>query len=308
MALSDPMPRTFLATLAALLALAAPASAAVEDDFTIRGAGFGHGVGMSQYGAMGYASHGWNAAQILGALLHRDHAGHDRPGGQGPHPADRGDLVGADLRRAPGGLAQARSGGDLHASSAAGSRRSTCPRSGRAAGDVHGAAAGGGAQRDHHARRQGRLPRRAGVQADGVQGPVGDQRRRARRLPAGRRPRRVARVVAGRGAARAGDRGAHLRDHDGQERRLRPLRGHALAGLRRRRGRAGVDQRGGGRHARAGRHLPGQAGRHVLLLDQRAARPSRSRTRRWGRSRGRGWCRSTTSSTRSRRGIAGRRS
>ena len=33
--------------------------------FTIRGAGFGHGVGMSQYGAMGYAEHGSNAAQIL---------------------------------------------------------------------------------------------------------------------------------------------------------------------------------------------------------------------------------------------------
>src|SRR6478609_4388798 len=64
MALSDPMPRTFFATLAALLALAAPASAASKT-FTIRGAGFGHGVGMSQYGAFGYAQHGWNAAQIL---------------------------------------------------------------------------------------------------------------------------------------------------------------------------------------------------------------------------------------------------
>src|SRR5215218_377853 len=61
----DPMTRTLLATLAALLALAAPAAAA-KTTFTIKGAGFGHGVGMSQYGAMGYASHGWNAAQILG--------------------------------------------------------------------------------------------------------------------------------------------------------------------------------------------------------------------------------------------------
>src|SRR3712207_8196416 len=26
---------------------------------------FGHGVGMSQYGALGYAQNGWNAAQIL---------------------------------------------------------------------------------------------------------------------------------------------------------------------------------------------------------------------------------------------------
>src|SRR5215213_9025014 len=65
MDLPDPMTRTLLATLAAVLALAAPASAA-KTTFTIKGAGFGHGVGMSQYGAMGYASHGWTAAQILG--------------------------------------------------------------------------------------------------------------------------------------------------------------------------------------------------------------------------------------------------
>src|SRR3954471_14528570 len=56
------MTRFFSAILAALL-FAAPASA--KSTFTIRGAGFGHGVGMSQYGAMGYASHGWSAAQIL---------------------------------------------------------------------------------------------------------------------------------------------------------------------------------------------------------------------------------------------------
>src|SRR3954469_3497066 len=56
------MTRFFFAILAALL-FAAPASA--KSTFTIRGAGFGHGVGMSQYGAMGYATHGWTAAAIL---------------------------------------------------------------------------------------------------------------------------------------------------------------------------------------------------------------------------------------------------
>src|SRR4051794_5531238 len=65
MALPDPMTRTFLALLAALLVLAAPAAAKPKTTFTIRGAGFGHGVGMSQYGALGYAQHGWTAAQIL---------------------------------------------------------------------------------------------------------------------------------------------------------------------------------------------------------------------------------------------------
>lgn len=56
--------RTLLLVLAVLLCAAAPAEAAKR--FTIRGAGFGHGVGMSQYGAMGYAQHGWDYKQILG--------------------------------------------------------------------------------------------------------------------------------------------------------------------------------------------------------------------------------------------------
>ena len=53
-----------LASLAVAAWLAGPAEAAKR--FTIRGAGFGHGVGMSQYGAMGYASHGWEYRRILG--------------------------------------------------------------------------------------------------------------------------------------------------------------------------------------------------------------------------------------------------
>src|SRR6478735_9166123 len=64
---ADPMTRTLSLIAAALfLALTAPtALAKPKTTFTIRGAGFGHGVGMSQYGAMGYAEHGSNAAQIL---------------------------------------------------------------------------------------------------------------------------------------------------------------------------------------------------------------------------------------------------
>jgi SpoIID/LytB domain protein len=51
--------------LAALLVLQAiPASAAPS--FTIRGRGWGHGVGMSQWGAEGLARQGFNAGQILG--------------------------------------------------------------------------------------------------------------------------------------------------------------------------------------------------------------------------------------------------
>jgi stage II sporulation protein D len=51
------------AALAAGALLAAPAGAATR--FTIRGAGFGHGVGMSQYGAMGMATQGWSHRRIL---------------------------------------------------------------------------------------------------------------------------------------------------------------------------------------------------------------------------------------------------
>src|SRR3954447_21352229 len=47
-----------------MLLVAAPASAA-KHRFTIRGAGFGHGVGMSQYGAYGYALHGVGYDAIL---------------------------------------------------------------------------------------------------------------------------------------------------------------------------------------------------------------------------------------------------
>ena len=50
--------------LAASLAAAAPALAG-KARFTIRGAGFGHGVGMSQYGAYGFAQQGTAYDRIL---------------------------------------------------------------------------------------------------------------------------------------------------------------------------------------------------------------------------------------------------
>jgi stage II sporulation protein D len=50
-------------TTAAALVLAGPAAAA--STLFIRGRGDGHGIGMSQYGAYGYAQHGWSYRQIL---------------------------------------------------------------------------------------------------------------------------------------------------------------------------------------------------------------------------------------------------
>ena len=53
-----------LAALALAAAVAAPAGAAVK--WVVHGRGFGHGVGMSAYGAYGYAKHGASYLQILG--------------------------------------------------------------------------------------------------------------------------------------------------------------------------------------------------------------------------------------------------
>src|SRR6185503_9931685 len=51
--------------LVCLLALACAPSAHAADRLVIRGAGFGHGIGMSQYGAYGYAKHGFAYDEIL---------------------------------------------------------------------------------------------------------------------------------------------------------------------------------------------------------------------------------------------------
>jgi stage II sporulation protein D len=60
--------RLGFATLLACALLAAPAGAATPTSasrFYIDGAGFGHGIGMSQYGAAGFALHGFTYQQIL---------------------------------------------------------------------------------------------------------------------------------------------------------------------------------------------------------------------------------------------------
>ena len=58
------MRRALLVT-ASLLALAAPTAADAAVRTVIRGAGFGHGIGLSQYGAYGYALHGRSYQAIL---------------------------------------------------------------------------------------------------------------------------------------------------------------------------------------------------------------------------------------------------
>jgi len=60
------MGRSAMTLLAcAIAALAPAASNAAASTLIVEGAGDGHGVGMSQDGALGYAEHGWSYAQIL---------------------------------------------------------------------------------------------------------------------------------------------------------------------------------------------------------------------------------------------------
>jgi SpoIID/LytB domain protein len=55
-----------LSLLTALFFLLVPATAEAAVRIVVRGAGFGHGIGLSQYGAFGYAQHGHGYRDILG--------------------------------------------------------------------------------------------------------------------------------------------------------------------------------------------------------------------------------------------------
>jgi SpoIID/LytB domain protein len=57
--------RATAALACALAAIALWASPALASTLVIEGAGDGHGVGMSQDGALGYAQHGWTDSEIL---------------------------------------------------------------------------------------------------------------------------------------------------------------------------------------------------------------------------------------------------
>ncbi len=54
-----------VAAFAALLALIAAAPAGAAERWSLRGAGWGHGIGMSQYGAYGFAKNGTGYRDIL---------------------------------------------------------------------------------------------------------------------------------------------------------------------------------------------------------------------------------------------------
>ena len=60
-----PFPRCLSRALVAAALLVVPASIAQAAEFTFEGRGYGHGVGLGQYGAEGYARQGWTYDRIL---------------------------------------------------------------------------------------------------------------------------------------------------------------------------------------------------------------------------------------------------
>ena len=61
----DPEMRRLALLTALFVCVAAPAAATAATVYVVKGAGFGHGIGMSQYGAQGFAQHGWGYKRIL---------------------------------------------------------------------------------------------------------------------------------------------------------------------------------------------------------------------------------------------------
>lgn len=59
------MRRTLATALAAVTLLTAAPAAHGASTLVISGRGWGHGIGLSQYGALGFAQHGWTADRIL---------------------------------------------------------------------------------------------------------------------------------------------------------------------------------------------------------------------------------------------------
>jgi len=57
--------RTSLAAALAVTSLVSAAPASAASRFVVTGRGWGHGIGMSQYGAQGFALHGWGYRRIL---------------------------------------------------------------------------------------------------------------------------------------------------------------------------------------------------------------------------------------------------
>ena len=193
------------------VASSCPVPAAAAKVWVVKGAGFGHGVGMSQYGAYGYAKHGFHYDQILthyytGTTIGTTNDQSVRvlllDGVGGVSFSGAGSACGATLKPGQGLRREEEGGRDRRALQEEGAGRQV-----RWGDD-------GDRSAERLRQGQGHLPRLARG-AELVQRTRRDQRRRARGL----RPRRggegVAGVVADRGAQGPGGCRAFLRDLDG---------------------------------------------------------------------------------------------
>ena len=238
--------------------------------FVVTGHGWGHGIGMPQYGAHGLrARRGQEATTGSSPTTTRAHArplaGHDRARAprRGPDVAHGrlGGAVHAPRRarrdvRLPGQDADARAGpqGD--------GRRP--PAHARSAGDVH-------ARRAEPAARRARLPRGARrplERLDAQRGQLG----RPRAVPLRRRPGRDAVALGARGPEGPGRRGPLLRARIAQDGRHFDLyadtRSQVYGGVPSEDAR---DDRGGRRDGRPGPHVRRQGRRRRTSTRRRAA-------------------------------------
>ena len=129
-----------VAACAAIGAASIPASASAAR-WVVRGHGFGHGVGMSQYGAYGYAKHGRDYRSILGHYYRHTRIGKDKDSIKVLLASGRGSIGFSNARRACGKrLRKGRdyqfidSGSGVTLRSAQGRRLASCGRKGTAKG------------------------------------------------------------------------------------------------------------------------------------------------------------------------------
>ena len=249
----------------------------------MRGAGWGHGIGMSQWGAYGYAQHGANHREIL-SHYYRDTQIGSAPAGavrvllQANRPViyfRHATLAGDHTLVEDSGYRATREGDNVVLRSSSGRRLASFPEVMRVVGGKHVRLMG----RAQNGVRDGLYRDHIEIRTASGSGPQRDQRRRPGRLPAGRRPERESSGVARRGARGPGRRRAIVRAGLERERQgLRPVRRHAQSGVPRLSGRDARDERSCRRNGERSRHLQRRDRHDLLSSPRRAATPRTSRT------------------------------
>ena len=202
------------------MAAMAGASSTAAAKWVIHGRGFGHGVGMSQYGAYGYAKHGRDYKSILKHYYRHTRIGNADGSVKVLLASGHGSVGFANAHKACGkrlhrgrGYAFAESGSRVILESGRGRRITKCGRSGTAKG-------GHGIQVSGKGTYRGKLIAKASRR------PPGRQQGEPRRLHARGRRQRDAVLVASERAACAGRRGAVVRALVARGPRLQRLRRH----------------------------------------------------------------------------------